>query len=167
MLLSNDSTTFVLCFRKRRTELASAEMSAELLFQRGDDACGEVGQLGFGQGGFAALESYADQQRVLPRGGVLAAVEVEGIDRSVFANVGRTDCVGAIGERRAIGEEHGKIALDGGEARDRLISARFFRGADRGVQRRKLQLGEEGFLAQVSLLCYGAGELARFAGLFI
>src|ERR1700687_4446175 len=149
MLLSNDSTTFVLCFRKRRTELASAEMSAELLFQRGDDACGEVGQLGFGQGGFAALESYADQQRVLPGGDGLAAVEIDGTDGCDFANVERTDCVGDIGEMRAIGEEHGKIALDGGEARDRLISARFFRGADRGVPRRKLQLGEEDCLAQL------------------
>jgi len=85
----------------------------------------------------------------LPGGDVLAAIEIDGFDGDDFADIQRTDCSSHIGEVRAVGEKQGEITLDGGEARGGFVLARFLCGADRGVQRGKLQLGEEDFLAEL------------------
>src|SRR5579859_2247257 len=108
-------------------------MGAKLFFEGGDDSRGKVGELGFGEGGVAALERHADQQGVLPGGDVFAAEEVNGFDRSDFVNSESAKSAGYVREMRAVGQEQGKIALNGGKARDGLVLARFVDRANCGV----------------------------------
>jgi len=85
----------------------------------------------------------------LAGGDIFAAEEIDGFNAGDFLDAERADGGDYVGEMRAICEEQGKITLDGGEARYGFVLARISCGADGGVERRKPQLGEDDFLAEL------------------
>ena len=82
-----------------------AKSGAELFFQGGDDSGREFVDLGFGQGGFAALKDYAHEEREFPRRDVFAAEEVGGFDGNDFRNAQRLDGLPHLGEGDPVREE--------------------------------------------------------------
>src|SRR5262249_15067293 len=104
--------------------LFRAQGGAELLLERGDDPVSEAGKLRFGEGGFAALERDAHQQRILASGDLPPAEQVDGLDVRHFGDGERADCFNDLGKARALSEKQRKIALDRRETRQRIVSER-------------------------------------------
>ena len=86
-------------------KLSGAQLGAELFFEHGDDARGDVVDLRVGEGGFAALQRDFYQQRVFAGGDIFAAEEVGGFDGRNFGNVERGDGASDIGKVRAVGKQ--------------------------------------------------------------
>jgi len=103
--------------------------------------------LGFGQGGFATLERYADQERVLAGGDILAAKEIDGFNASDFRDAERANAATTSAKWRHRLEGARNHARRR-EARDGLVLAGFFCFAESLSTRRKPQLGEEDFLTE-------------------
>ena len=85
--------------------LRGPQRGGEARFEGGDDFCREIGDLGVGEGRFAALESDAYHERIFSGGNIFAAEEVGGFDGSYFGNVEAANRIGDVGECDSIGEQ--------------------------------------------------------------
>src|SRR6266852_6752403 len=81
--------------------LRGPQLGTDRGFKSCDDFAGVIGDLRVSQGGFAALESYSDHQRIFSCRNIFAAKQVGGFDRSNFRNVQRANRPDDIGESRA------------------------------------------------------------------
>ena len=67
--------------------LANAKLSAVALFENGNNLFGELVDLAFGQGGFAALECNPYEQGVFSGGDIFPAEQIDGFRGSDLRNV--------------------------------------------------------------------------------
>ena len=144
--------------------LRGAERSGEGFFEGGDNFCGEIGELRFGERGVVGLEDDADEQRILSGGDGAAAEEVAGFDGRELGNGQGADFFGDLSEGDAVGEDEREIAFDGGESRNGRVTRFCVRGFEGFAERVEGKLGEKDVLAELEFFGEVAGELAGDTG---
>src|SRR5215469_6579771 len=131
-----------------------------MFLESGNDVSGEVGDLRVGESSLTALESDAHQERVFSGGHIFATKEICCFDGCDFADVERANRTLNLGEAGSVWKKKGKIALDGREARQRLVPARIFEVTNGGVEWIKLEFRNENILTQLEAFGDATSELA-------
>src|SRR5882762_9779804 len=86
-----------------------AELRGDGRFERGNNPGRVVGDLCVSESGFAALQGYANHQRIFSRWNALAAEEIGGFDRINLRNIQRTNGLGDFRECSAFSQQQREI----------------------------------------------------------